>query len=261
MKTPQKSLGQHWLNDIPTLNQIVEYADLSKDDFVLEIGPGQGDLTALLLQKAKFVTSIEVDENLIPVLDQKFSSLSNFNLVKKDILKFNFNKLPKNYKIVANIPYYLTSNLLRVLSESKNPPIMAVLLVQKEVAQRIAAKPGEMSLLSVATQMYFEVNTGVVVKAELFIPTPKVDSQIILLKRRQRPLFENRDSQQLFRIIKAGFSERRKKLRSSLSGGLNISKERADQLLSKAGINGGLRAQNLSLEDWLKLYDYLHLAL
>ena len=155
---------------------------------------------------------------------------------------------------MANIPYYLTSHLLRILAETNNPPKQAAILVQKEVAERVCAKPGQMSLLSVSAQMYFKTSLGQVVRAELFIPPPKVDSQILILNRLETPLFGNLDPTLVFRIIKAGFSERRKKLRSSLSGGLNINKQQADDLLAKAKIRPDLRAQNLSLQDWLTLF-------
>jgi 16S rRNA (adenine1518-N6/adenine1519-N6)-dimethyltransferase len=170
-----------------------------------------------------------------------------------DILKLDLGNLPKNYKVVANIPYYLTSNLLRVFSEAANPPLLAVLLVQKELAKRVCATPGDMSILSVATQMYFKPDLGQVVLAKLFEPKPKVDSQILVLQRRQTPLFGQMDPEILFKVVKAGFSSKRKKLRSSLAGGLGLTKEQATKLLESANIYPQLRAQNLSLQDWLSL--------
>jgi 16S rRNA (adenine1518-N6/adenine1519-N6)-dimethyltransferase len=158
------------------------------------------------------------------------------------------------YKVVANIPYYLTSNLVRVLSESSNPPACAVLLVQKEVAERLAAKAGQMSILSVTAQYYWEVSLGRLVPAELFTPPPKVDSQIVIMLARPTPLFPDVDAKQFFRLVKAGFGERRKTLRNSLSGGLGIDKFQCEQLLQSAEIDSNLRAQNLTLEQWRKLY-------
>jgi 16S rRNA (adenine1518-N6/adenine1519-N6)-dimethyltransferase len=178
----------------------------------------------------------------------------NLEIINADILKFDLTSLPADYKVVANIPYYLTSNLIRVLSESPNPPVTMALLVQKEVAERIVAAPGQMSLLSLSTQLYYIPKLGPMVAAELFEPPPKVDSQLIILKRRQKLLFEGLDTKAYFRLAKAGFAGRRKKLRSSLSAGLRISKAEADQLLAKAGISGDRRAQELSLQDWHKLY-------
>ena len=248
----KKSLGQHWLNDETSLRAICDAAKLTKKDVVLEIGPGTGALTRHLVNLAGQVIAVEKDKNLAAHLINNFNGRS-FYLHIEDILHFNLTKLPKGYKIVANIPYYLTNHLLRLLSETNRPPSIAVLLVQKEVAERVTAKPGAMSLLSVSVQLYYEVSLGQTVPAKLFTPPPKVDSQILILGRRKDPLFPV-EPQAFFKVVKAGFSARRKKLRSSLSGGLGISKEQAENLLQSAGINPGRRAQELSLADWHKLY-------
>jgi len=254
MIIPNKALGQHWLNDKQSLFAMVEAGEVKADNNVLEIGPGLGSLTQVLIDQKAKVWSVEFDSSLSSKLASNINDPdTNLKIIEHDILKFDFSKLPVGYKIVANIPYYLTSHLLRLISEAKNPPKTAVLLVQKEVAERVCAKPGQMSLLSVSTQMYFETSLGRIVKAELFSPPPKVDSQILILQRRKTPLFGDLEPKLLFRIVKAGFGERRKKLRSSLSGGLNISKEQADKLLEQAKINPNLRAQNLDLEKWLIL--------
>lgn len=250
---PNKQLGQHWLRDEATLEKISKTADLAPSDTVLEIGPGPGDLTRQLVKKAGKVIAVELDDNLVQRLNRDLTA-DNLEVRQGDILKFDLTQLPSGYKAVANIPYYLTSNLIRDLSESPNPPALMVLLLQKEVAERIAAEPGQMSLLSVATQLYYVPKLGSVVSATLFEPPPKVDSQIISLKRRPEPLFPNLDSKVYFNLVKAGFAGRRKKLRGSLSAGLRIGKGETDQLLKMAGIDGNLRAQNLSLEDWHKLY-------
>lgn len=250
---PKKSLGQHWLNDLAALKSIADAADLDKTDTVLEIGSGQGSLTDLLLERAGQVIAVEVDKELAADLRQKFN-LPQLKVVAGDILEFDFSQLPYGYKVVANIPYYLTSHLVRLISQADNPPKLAVLLVQKEVAQRIAAGPGQMSLLSVSAQLHFSAELGPAVKAELFEPPPKVDSQAIILQRRPDPLFEDLDEKLFFRVVKAGFAGRRKKLRGSLAAGLRIDKIQADELLDTAGIDGDLRAQNLSLGDWHKLY-------
>jgi 16S rRNA (adenine1518-N6/adenine1519-N6)-dimethyltransferase len=174
-------------------------------------------------------------------------------VIQQDILTYNLTELPKDYIVVANIPYYLTSKLVRILCESSNPPKTAALLVQKEVAERIAAKPGSMSMLSVSAQVYNQVSLDVIVPAEQFTPPPKVDSQVVVLHRRQTPLIPIEQQKEFFRIVKAGFSERRKKLRSSLSGGLQIEKSQADDILHRAGISESARAQELSIEDWHNL--------
>jgi 16S rRNA (adenine1518-N6/adenine1519-N6)-dimethyltransferase len=249
---PKKSLGQHWLNDQASLEAMVEVADISNQDTVLEIGPGLGYLTELLIKQAKHVIAVELDEVLAASLASK--NLPNLDIRQADILQFDLTSLPVGYKVAANIPYYLTSNLLRVLAESPNPPLSMALLLQKEVAERVAAKAGDMSLLSVSVQLYYEPTLGPVVPARLFTPPPKVDSQILALKRRTEALFSDLDEKIFFQVVKAGFANRRKKLRSSLSAGLRIDKDQADTLLLKAEVDGGRRPQELSLVDWYAIY-------
>ena len=245
----QKSLGQHWLRDEGSLRAMCEAADVSADDTVLEIGPGLGTLTELLVRRAKRVVAVELDEKLARDLPARVTA-DNLETVQQDILKFDFTALPVGYKVVANIPYYLTSNLIHVLSESPNPPAKAALLVQKEVAERAAAQPGDMSMLSVMAQFYWKVSLGKVVPAELFMPVPKVDSQILVLDRRARRLFSGIDPKLFFRVAHAGFAQRRKTLLNSLAGGLHLSREATAQLLERAGIAPATRAQALSLRDW-----------
>jgi len=264
MVEAKKSLGQHWLTDEVTLQTIVDSSGVTKNDTVLEIGPGQGTLTAKLLETGANLIAIELDSKLAANLEKNILHhnpqiartvlAKRLMIVEEDILEFDLARIVPGYKVVANIPYYLTSKLLRKLSESTNPPETITLLVQKEVAERICAGPGQMSLLAVSVQLYYESKLGQKVAASLFTPPPKVDSQLVMLERRQTPLFENLDSPKFFRIVRAGFSERRKKLRSSLSGGLQIPKEQADELLRRSGINPGARAQELSLEQWHNLY-------
>ncbi len=250
---PKKSLGQHWLKDKPTLAAICQAASLTKSDTVLEVGPGEGDLTSRLVEEAGQVIAVELDEQLANSLYPSVQA-DNLHVEQGNILEFDLTQLKPGYKVVANIPYYLTSNLIRNLSESSNHPSLIVLLVQKEVAQRIAAEPGQMSLLSVSAQLYYQANLGQIVPAKLFQPAPKVDSQVIILQSRTEPLFPGLDGKTFFKVVKAGFAGRRKKLRSSLAAGLAISKTEADGMLEAAGIDGNLRAQNLSLQDWHKLY-------
>lgn len=248
-----KSLGQHWLNDEPTLLAICELAQIRAEDTVLEIGPGLGSLTKHLVKTANQVVAVEFDS----VLASRLNALDiakNLQVVSQDILTFDLTSLPANYKVVANIPYYLTSKLIRVLSESSNPAQTVVLLIQKEVAERVAAGPGQMSLLSVSAQYYWQVSLGPVVAAKLFTPPPKVDSQVIVMTRRKQPLFEDVNTQRFFELVKAGFISRRKTLLNALSGGLRLSKEQTTALLDQANIDAGLRAQALSLDDWFKLY-------
>ena len=251
--TPKKSLGQHWLHDTASLQAMADAAEIQSTDTVLEIGPGLGTLTEVLVNRAEQVIAVEFDQRLAQELPNRVRA-KNLEIVSQDILSFDFTGLPPDYKVVANIPYYLTSNLLRVLSTTSNPPSVAVLLVQKEVAERVAAAPGKMSLLSVATQFYWEVSSGLDVPAKLFTPPPKVDSQILILQRRAKPLFDDIDSKTFFRLVKAGFSQRRKTLSNSLSGGLQLSKETVNAICSTVGIEPSRRAQTLSLDEWHNLY-------
>lgn len=254
---PKKSLGQHWLHDLDALQAIVAAADVRPGDIVLEIGPGLGTLTTELCKVATKVLAVEYDELLATELPFRVPA-DNLDVQQGDILNFDFATLPREYKVVANIPYYLTSNLIRRMCESPNPFAVAALLVQKEVAERVCAGPGQTSLLSISTQFYCTATLGPLVPAELFTPPPKVDSQVLILEYRQTPLYKDVDEKKFFRLVKAGFSERRKMLRSSLSGGLGISKIQADELLVEAGIAGNLRAQALTMGQWYELYKALY---
>lgn len=249
----KKSLGQHWLYDDDSLNAMVEAADIAPTDTVLEIGPGLGTLTAKLVQKAGRVVAVEFDEQLASSLHIRVQA-NNLQITQQDILSFDLTSLPSNYKVAANIPYYLTANLLRTLCESSNPFSKAALLVQKEVAERVCARPGDMSLLAVSVQFYCDASLGKIVPAELFRPPPKVNSQILALAYRQTPLFPNVDKRTFFRLVKAGFSQRRKTLLNSLGAGLHLSREQTQDLLDRADIKPSDRAQNLSLQDWDKIY-------
>lgn len=256
MTETKKELGQHWLHDSSILDAIVVAGAVQKDDFVLEIGPGLGTLTEKLMQAGANVTALEFDKDLINNLEKKFHG-TNVSVVQGDIRTFDFTTLSRPYKIIANIPYYLTSHLIRSISETNNPPDLAVLLIQKEVAERLCAKPGSMSILAIVAQFYFECELNIEVPARYFSPPPKVDSQVVVLRMRKELLFEV-DTKKYFRIVKAGFSEKRKTLRNSLSGGLAISKDDADKLLQSARIDSSLRAQALTLDNWYELYKVVY---
>ncbi len=250
----KKSLGQHWLEDDASLEAMCEAADVSADDTVLEIGPGPGTLTRKLVARARQVIAVEFDHDLAAALPARVPA-ANLTVIEQDILKFDLTTLPPGYKVAANIPYYLTSNLLRVLCESPNHFVRAALLVQKEVAERVCAKPGGMSLISVSVQFYCKTHLGPVVSAGLFTPPPKVDSQILELEYRDEPLFPDVDTKQFFRTVKAGFAQRRKTLLNSLSAGLRLDRQQTTGLLERAGIPPTIRAQNLSLNDWHRIYE------
>jgi 16S rRNA (adenine1518-N6/adenine1519-N6)-dimethyltransferase len=252
--TPKKSLGQHWLHDDDSLQAMCDAVELTPEDTVLEVGPGLGTLTEKLVRQAGQVIAVEFDHELARDLPKRVKA-DNLKVVLEDILKYDFTKLPPNYKLAANIPYYLTSNLLRLLCENPNHFSKAALLMQKEVAERVCAKPGAMSTLSVSVQFYCDTDLGMLVPAELFTPPPKVDSQILTLTYHETPRFPGVDTKLFFRIVKAGFAQRRKTLLNSLSAGLQLSREKTTELLDNAKIAPSTRAQNLSLDDWHALYN------
>lgn len=248
------------------LDAICDSAEVKAGDVVLEVGPGLGTLTGKLLARGAQVTAVEFDHDLAAHLEEHLNAGSSLSIeshdrlrvIESDILQFDLRQMPEGYKVVANIPYYLTSNLIRVLTESSRHFSIAAVLIQKEVAERVAAMPGDMSILAVTAQFYCEASLGAFVPAKLFTPPPKVDSQILVLKYREKPLFDDVDTKKFFRLVKAGFSQKRKTLQNSLSGGLAISKTEAASMLQAAGLSVTARAQELSLDDWHLLY--LHYA-
>ena len=258
-----KSLGQHWLRDREILDAIAFSAEIEDGDFVLEIGPGLGTLTSSLLKfagKNGRILSVEFDENLAKKLPAQFPG-KNLEIINADFLDFDLSKLPKNYKVAANVPYYITSKIVEKLLTSENKPSVAALLVQKEVAERMAAKAGELSILAIASQIYANAELGQIVEREFFTPPPKVDSQVVILKAREQNLIEKFNlenncqvsEKEFFRIVKAGFAAKRKKISKSLSANLAISKERTAEILEKCEISPDLRAQDLNIEEWLKI--------
>ena len=252
MSGPKKELGQHWLTDRFILSEIADAADIHPEDTVLEIGPGLGTLTSELLRRAKEVIAVEFDPDLARKLPGQFPG-KRLMVNNADILSFDLSGLPERYVVVANVPYYITSKIVQKLMTADNKPRIAVLLVQKEVAERIAAEPGDMSILAVSAQAYAKARLGIEVPKEFFTPPPKVDSQVIILETRQAPLVSGDAEARFFRMVKAGFSAKRKKLRSSLAGGLGIDKAASETLLREAGISPDARAESLSIDEWLRL--------
>ena len=261
-----KSLGQHWLRDRVVLDGIAEEAEIKNGDFVLEIGPGLGTLTSSLLKfagKDGEVLSVEFDENLAKKLPAQFPG-KNLTVKNTDFLDFDLSKLPKNYKVAANVPYYITSKIVEKLLTSENKPSIAALLVQKEVAERICAKSGDLSILSIASQIYADCELGQFVPRELFTPPPKVDSQVVILKILEKNKLECFNEQnntkisekQFFRIVKAGFTARRKKILKALSANLALSKEQTIEILVQAKVSPDARAQELTIENWLEITRY-----
>lgn len=247
-----KNLGQHFLIDNEAVDKIIAAADIQSGDTVLEIGPGLGVMTDALGKTAAQIVAVETDAKLVELLRRRVPA--NVMIEEADIMKFNLSTLPADYKVVANVPYYITSPIIRLLMESSNPATVAVLLIQKEVAERIAAKPGDMSILALSVQYYADVELVCDVPRDKFYPIPNVDSTVIKIVRKSQPVFEA-DRQKLFRLIKAGFGEKRKQLRNSLAGGLHVTSQQAIELITAAGLNDTARAQELSLLQWKALYD------
>ncbi len=247
---PNKGLGQHFLIDRASLEAIIGAAKPSSTDTVLEIGPGLGVMTTELVQRAGRVVAVETDATLAEILRR--DAPENLEVVEEDFLAFDLNRLGKDYKVIANIPYYLTSKIFRLLMESTNPPKVMSLLIQKEVAERIAAAPGKMSVLALSVQYYGKPSLVQVVEKFKFWPAPKVDSAILRVEF-TGPVFPA-DRDKLFRLIKAGFGEKRKQLKNALAGGLNISSESVVELLKAAKLGETARAQELDLAAWERLY-------
>ena len=249
MGGPKKELGQHWLTDRFILAEIADAAGIEQKDTILEIGPGLGTLTSELLKRAWKVIAVEFDKDLAAKLPGQYPG-KNLSVLNEDILSYDLDKLPKDYVVVANVPYYITSKIVQKLMTAHNKPRVAVLLVQKEVAERIAAEPGDMSILAISAQVYATTSLGIEVPRQYFTPPPKVDSQVVILKTHDKPLVASEDESAFFRVVKAGFSAKRKKLRSSLSGGLNMEKPDVEIMLKSRGISVDLRAEDLSIDQW-----------
>lgn len=254
---PSKRLGQNFLIGKGVLKKIVEAAELSKNDFIFEIGPGMGNLTIELAKKVKKVLAIEKDKKMVQILEKilKEKGIENVDIVNADVLKFLNRKgliLNKKYKVVANIPYYLTSRLLRkILEDVRVKPLLMVMMVQKEVAQRIVAQPPKMNLLAISVQFYARPEIISYVSKNSFWPKPKVDSAIIRLRPKKDKC--KVDIDRFFEIVKAGFAHPRKQLVNNLSEGLAIEKEFVKKWLRENHFSPKQRAENLSLNDWKKL--------
>jgi 16S rRNA (adenine1518-N6/adenine1519-N6)-dimethyltransferase len=258
---PDKRLGQNFLMDAAALERITEAAGVSENDTVLEIGPGLGSLTRYLAVTARQVVAVELDARLLPVLAQVLAPYSNVRVVEGDILGLNPVDLiaPGNhvasqpvqtYRVVANIPYYITSALIRHLLEADVRPICMVLTVQQEVGERICAVPSDMNLLALSVQVYGRPRIVSKLSAESFYPAPKVDSSVVRVDLYNQPLISSPWLDFFFRLAKAGFSQKRKTLRNSLSAGMRWSKTKTEDILHSAGIDPMRRAETLSMEEW-----------
>ena len=251
-----KKLGQNFLIDENVVHQIVAAAELSEADTVLEVGPGIGTLTQGLAESKARVVAVELDTRLLPVLATTLNGYDNVRVVHGDILKVNIMEEvgAPSFKVCANLPYYITTPIIFALLEKRLPMERLVAMVQKEVAERMAAQPGgkEYGALSVAIQYYTEPEIAFIVPPTSFIPAPAVDSAVIVCKRREKPPVDVCDESLFFRVVKAAFSLRRKMLSNSLKN-MGIKSEQVAQWLELAGVDGKRRAETLSLEDFAKL--------
>lgn len=263
----KKNFGQNFLIDSNILENIIQAAQVTKEDFILEIGPGIGSLTQCLAENAKEVAAVEIDRNLIPILHETLKDYDNIEIIHTDILKLDLNKLieekngAKAIKIVANLPYYITTPIIMELLEKKHNVKSITVMVQKEVAKRMQAAPKtkDYGALSIAVQYYAQVQIDKIVPACCFMPKPNVDSAVITLSILQKPQFYVKDEEFFFRIVKCAFGQRRKTLLNSLLNqcGLGLTKQRLTEVLCRAGLEEKIRGEALSIEQFCHLSNLL----
>jgi 16S rRNA (adenine1518-N6/adenine1519-N6)-dimethyltransferase len=256
---PKKGLGQNFLVSEGALRHIVAAADLEPEDVVLEVGPGLGTLTRLLAQQAKRVIAVELDQRLVDILSQTLDDFPNVEIVQGDILEMEpgepggLSGLSPGYKVVANLPYYITSAVLRYLLTAKVKPQLIVVTVQREVAQRMIASPGQMSLLSVSVQFYGRPRIVARIPAGAFYPVPKVNSAVVHIDLDESPTVAVADVDRFFEVVRAGFGQKRKQLRNALAQGLSLPASTVVEALRRAAVDEKRRAQTLSLEEWTRV--------
>ncbi len=263
----QKKFGQNFLIDTNVLTKIIDAAEITQEDCVLEIGPGIGTMTQYLAERAGAVVAVEIDKALIPILEDTLSAYDNVTVLNEDILKVDINRLvqEKNQgrpiKVVANLPYYITTPIIMGLFESGVPLKSITIMVQKEVADRMQEEPGtkEYGALSLAVQYYAKPQIVANVPPNCFIPRPNVGSAVIRLTRYEKPPVEVRDEKHMFALIRASFNQRRKTLVNGLgnAGGINVSKEQAAAALEQMGLSATVRGETLSLEQFAQLSNLL----
>lgn len=263
----QKKFGQNFLIDPHVLDKIINAAEITKEDCVIEIGPGIGSVTQALIDNAGKVISIEIDDQLIPILTEQFGGCENFRLIHKDVLKVDLHKLiaeespNRRIKVVANLPYYITTPIIMMLLEHNLPIESITVMVQKEVADRMASGPGSKQYGAITVAMKYYCDTYLVanVPQNCFMPRPNVDSAVIKLTLHQESIVDINDEEQLLKIIKAAFSQRRKTLLNTLAsnGNLGLSKEEIKNVLDESGIGASTRGETLSLDDYAMLSNYI----
>ncbi len=256
---PSKGLGQNFLIDEAALRQVVGVAAVTSENVVLEIGPGLGSLTRYLAAAARHVVAVELDRKLIAPLENVLKAYDNVEIIQGDILEINLAETitTPGYLVVANIPYYITSALMQYLLETHQKPARLVLTVQEEVAQRICAEPGAMSILALSVQVYGRPFIASKIPAGAFYPVPNVDSAILRVDIYPEPLVPLANLELFFRVIKAGFSQKRKTLANALSGGMQLSKPVTRAYLEAAEIDPKRRAETLNIEEWTRLVDHI----
>ena len=256
---PKKSLGQNFLTDSGVCRRMARAAGLDSSEAVLEVGPGRGILTRELLATGAEVIAVETDEDLLPDLAHRFGKEENFTLIHGDIRRVNIPRLLaergiSRYKVVANLPYYITSSIIRLFLESAAAPTEMVLMVQREVAERLTAEPGKMSVLSVAVSYYARAEYLFAVPATSFDPQPKVQSAVVrIVRKKEAPEGNNKENKRFFRLVRAGFCARRKMLVNNLANSLGIDKDEIVSVLRELELPPTVRAQELSVAQWQKL--------
>jgi 16S rRNA (adenine1518-N6/adenine1519-N6)-dimethyltransferase len=256
---PKKSLGQNFISDPGILAQIAAAAELSSHDLVVEVGAGVGSLTRILAEQAGQVVAVELDRQLVEILREQLADLSNVEVLHGDILQFPASPLPRfplvhlGYKVVGNLPYNITSAVLRHFLEDEPRPRLMVVTVQREVAERIVAQPGSMSLLAVSVRFYGRPQIVAHIKAGAFYPRPQVDSAVVRIDVGEQPsvaLADGVGEEDFFRVVRAGFGQKRKTLRNSLSAGLGLPPDRVEKALAQANVDPRRRAETLNLAEW-----------
>jgi len=263
---PKDYMGQNFLVSEEVVDEILSIAEIEKTDIVVEIGPGLGVMTYELAKKSKKVIAIEKDKIFAAILKRNAeldsashsrdpetsSGLHNVEIVNEDVLKFNFEKIQGPYKIVANIPYYLTSHLIQILLAQKNKPSRMVLMVQKEVGERLVAEAGELSLLGISVQAFADVAIAALVPKKNFWPQPQVDSCVVVIEPKQK-LPEGIDQNLFFRLLKIAFAGKRKQIHNTLANGFKLPSSEIENILHEAKIDAKARPQELRIEDWVRL--------
>jgi 16S rRNA (adenine1518-N6/adenine1519-N6)-dimethyltransferase len=250
---PKHYLGQNFLIDEMALDEIVDAAEIKKTDLVLEVGPGLGVLTQKLAERAPKVITVEKDATLLPLLKKTLREYENVEIVHQDILKYNLSReVSGKYKVVANIPYYLTSHLFQYMIGQENKPERMILMVQKEVGERVVAGPGELSILGISVQMFADAEIILHVPKTSFWPMPKVDSVVLrIVPLKKFP--QLKDERALFRTVKIAFAGKRKQIHNTLVSGFHLKPEKIKSILHACGISEQSRPQELTLEQWVKL--------